>query len=532
MKTKFKSTLRAARDSFSGAVFAGVVLLITSSAQAQNLFVSTYTSSGTIYEFTPDGAQSTYVSGLPYSEGLAFDSAGNLFVGIQNLGKIYKYTPGGVQSTFASGLNGSWGLAFDRAGNLFEADALSGHIYKYTSGGARSTFASGLNGPSGLAFDNAGDLFETDLGSGNIYEFTPGGARSTFATGLYRPNALAFNSAGNLFEADFASGNIYEFTPDGVQSTFAAGLPAPVELAFQGKLLPVPEPSALGLLAVGATAFLIRRRRNLAADLNPNQKPSVPSNRNFRVIPRRLLAGLTVLAGCALAHSSPVSIVAPNGLTGTEGNIDLGAPFSVAGTMRYQQVYTASQFGAIGTGGGMITGIAFRPDGVYGKAFTHTIANIRIDLATTTAGPGGLSLTFANNVGADDTTVFNGSLTLSSTFTGPAGGPKNFDILIPLTTPFYYNPAAGNLLLDIRNFSSGNSGGNLIPQLDATSANPTLVGRVEAYDASATSAPYSFYEDTWGLVTQFTATPVPEPATWGLLCVAALLVGRRGIAKA
>ena len=332
--------------------------------------------------------------------------------------------------------------------------------------------------------------------------------------------------AQNLFVG--SGGNILEFTPGGVESTFASGLSGPLGLAFQ----PVPEPSALGLLAVGATAFLIRRRRNLAADLNPNQKPSVPSNRNFRVIPRRLLAGLTVLAGCALAHSSPVSIVAPNGLTGTEGNIDLGAPFSVAGTMRYQQVYTASQFGAIGTGGGMITGIAFRPDGVYGKAFTHTIANIRIDLATTTAGPGGLSLTFANNVGANDTTVFNGSLTLSSTFTGPAGGPKNFDILIPLTTPFYYNPAAGNLLLDIRNFSSGNSGGNLIPQLDATSANPTLVGRVEAYDASATSAPYSFYEDTWGLVTQFTATPVPEPATWGLLCVAALLVGRRGIAKA
>jgi hypothetical protein len=407
MKTKFKSTLRAARDSFSGAVFAGVVLLITSSAQAQNLFVG---------------------------------------------------------------------------------DA-SGNIYEYTPGGARSTFASGLNGPWGLAFNSAGDLFVVEGGY---------------------------------------SGNIYEFTPGGVESTFASGLSGPLGLAFQ----PVPEPSALGLLAVGATAFLVRRRRNLAADLNPNQKPSVPSNRNFRVIPRRLLAGLTVLAGCALAHGSTVSIVAPNGLTGTEGNIDNTYPFSVAETMRYQQVYAASQFGAIAAGGGMITGIAFRPDAVYGNAFTHTIANIGIDLSMTTAGPGGLSLTFANNVGANDTTVFNGSLTLSSAFTGPAGGPKNFDILIPLTTPFYYNPAAGNLLLDIRNFSSGNSGGNLISALDATSANPTLVGRVYAFDASATSAPNSFDEDTLGLVTQFTATPVPEPATWGLLCVVALLVGRRGIAKA
>jgi hypothetical protein len=255
---------------------------------------------------------------------------------------------------------------------------------------------------------------------------------------------------------------------------------------------------------------------------------NTPSNPHCRLILRRLLVGLIVLGGCALADGSTVYTVAPNGLTGAEGNWDNGYPFSVGGTMRYQQVYTASQFGVFATGGAMITEIAFRPDAVYGSAFTHTIPNIRVDLSTTTAGPGGLSLTFADNVGADDTTVFNGSLTLSSAFTGPAGGPKDFDIVIPLTAPFYYNPAAGNLLLDIRNFSSGNSGGYIIPELDATTADPTLVGRVYAFDVSAASAPYSFQEDTCGLVAQFTATPVPEPATWELLCVTALLVARRG----
>jgi hypothetical protein len=46
-----------------------------------------------------------------------------------------------------------------------------------------------------------------------------------------------------------------------VRSTFASGLNHPADLAFQ----PVPEPSALGLLAIGGTALLVRRRRNLAA---------------------------------------------------------------------------------------------------------------------------------------------------------------------------------------------------------------------------------------------------------------------------
>jgi hypothetical protein len=67
-------------------------------------------------------------------------------------------------------------------------------------------------------------------------------------------------------ETDLGGGNIYEFTPGGTQSTFASGLELPEGLAFQGETLPVPEPSALGLPAVGATALLVfRRRRNLAA---------------------------------------------------------------------------------------------------------------------------------------------------------------------------------------------------------------------------------------------------------------------------
>ena len=64
---------------------------------------------------------------------------------------ICEFTPGGTRSTFASGLNEPFGLAFDSAGNLFVAD-LSGNIYEFTPDGTRSTFASGLATPEFLAF--------------------------------------------------------------------------------------------------------------------------------------------------------------------------------------------------------------------------------------------------------------------------------------------------------------------------------------------------------------------------------------------
>ncbi len=77
-------------------------------------------------------------------------SAQNLFVSVYSSGNIYEYTPGGAQSTFASAPTTSQQLAFNSAGDLFEANASSDNIYEFTPGGVQSTFASGLDQPSAL----------------------------------------------------------------------------------------------------------------------------------------------------------------------------------------------------------------------------------------------------------------------------------------------------------------------------------------------------------------------------------------------
>jgi hypothetical protein len=69
---------------------------------------------GQVYEFTPNGVQSTFAAGLADPENLAFNSAGDLFVSCID-GYIYEITPNGVRSTFATVGSGDalFGIAFE-----------------------------------------------------------------------------------------------------------------------------------------------------------------------------------------------------------------------------------------------------------------------------------------------------------------------------------------------------------------------------------------------------------------------------------
>ncbi len=221
-------------------------------------------------------------------------------------------------------------------------------------------------------------------------------------------------------------------------------------------------------------------------------------------------------AGAALGSGA---FVVPGTDAATEGNSSNGLPFNITAiavtSERYQQVYGSSAFGDTPI---LITGIDFRPDGTFGSAFSSTIPSIQIDLSETSAAVDALSLTFANNVGADDVTVFpESSLSLSSTDTGPAGGPEAFDIHIQFTTPFLYDPTSGNLLLDVRVFAGAST-----TQFDADDTNGDVISRVYTI-ASGVSSAAADGADTIGLVTQFDFgdTSVPEPST-ALLSAAGL----------
>jgi hypothetical protein len=183
---------------------------------AGNLFVGT--GNGSIFKLTPDGKRSTFASGLQ-PEHLAFDRSGNLFVSDRNNQSILKLTLDGKKSTFAIGIKDPVDLTFDDKSNLFVLDSGSNSIFRFTPDGKQSTFASGLTHPVDLAIDRGGNLFVT-ASDGTIFKFTPDGIKTTFFSKMGWPHAMAIDGAGNLFVGDMDNHLILKFTPDGEKSTF------------------------------------------------------------------------------------------------------------------------------------------------------------------------------------------------------------------------------------------------------------------------------------------------------------------------
>ena len=182
-----------------------------------------------------------------YPEGVAVDSAGNVYVADRDNDEIRKITASGVVTTLAgsAGLSGSsdgtgsaarfdwpWGVAVDSAGNVYVADKFNDEIREITPAGVVTTLAgsAGQQGssdgtgsaarfyrPEGVAVDSAGNVYVGDYFNDEIREITPAGVVTTLAgsagqtgssdgTGtaarFYLPEGVAVDSVGNVYVAD------------------------------------------------------------------------------------------------------------------------------------------------------------------------------------------------------------------------------------------------------------------------------------------------------------------------------------------
>ena len=187
--------------------------------------------------------------------GVAFDTAGNLYVTELDNSRVRKVSPEGTISTVAGGgqneprpvdgipaaeaqLADVSFLTLSGAGDLFVTGFFSNRLWKVSAEGWITTLQDQITGPTGVAVDAAGNLFIADHGRDRVQRITADGSISTMAGGGKKPPATAdggpaneaqlndpfdvtVDVAGNLYIAQEFEHRVRRVSPDGIITTVA-----------------------------------------------------------------------------------------------------------------------------------------------------------------------------------------------------------------------------------------------------------------------------------------------------------------------
>jgi len=207
--------------------------------------------------------------------------------------------------------------------------------------------------------------------------------------------------------------------------------------------------------------------------------------------------------------------VVPGNLANVEGNSSMAEPFNST-TFRFQQVFDASQFAFVGGATARIDSISFRIDGASTNNVILFFGGGSAVLSTTQKSPDALSATFADNPGPDAVTIWSGAFSFGGDPV-PGGPPYPLIETFQGTTPFFYVPSRGNLLLDI----AAAGGRAFLPgSLDAQLTVGDSVSRVFSVDGNSSSG----VSDSLGLITSFEITVIPEPRDLTLWLSGAIII--------
>jgi uncharacterized protein (TIGR03437 family) len=222
-----------------------------------------------INSFSGDGGAAA-VAQVNTPAGMAYDTAGNLYVADSANHRVRKISPAGVITTVAGNvlpgfsgdggpataaqLNTPTGVAVDLAGNLFIADSVNNRIRKVFPNGTIGTvagngnaaffgdggnaLAAALHAPQGVAVDTGGNVYVADTLDHRVRKIDGGGTITTVAGNdgsLNLPAAVAADAAGNLYIADRGDGKVRKLAANtGALTVVADGGMAPRGAAADG----------------------------------------------------------------------------------------------------------------------------------------------------------------------------------------------------------------------------------------------------------------------------------------------------------
>jgi DNA-binding beta-propeller fold protein YncE len=235
---------------------------------AGNLYVANYISNS-LSKFDSQGnylPAESIAMGLNFSLGVAVDASGFIYVSNESSARLRKFdAAGNLLATSVTG-NTPTALAFDNAGTLRVANRTGNTIASYDTNLnlLSGTISTELNRPRGLAIDTSGNIYAANAFTDDISKFSGSGSylgRIGNSTNMNNPYGLAFDSEGYLYVANELSRTIAKFSPTGsFVTSWATGAVSPRFIAFH--FTPVPEPGTMALGAIAMVAAVLAKRRS------------------------------------------------------------------------------------------------------------------------------------------------------------------------------------------------------------------------------------------------------------------------------
>ncbi len=411
-----------------------LVFLFASAAPALGAYIVGTLAGPAVASGDADGSGST--ARFDWPQGVAVDSAGNLFVADSFNHTVRKITPAGAVTTVAgtAGVAGSAdgtgsaarfaypsAIAIDSADTVYVADSGNHTIRVISPAGVVQTLA-GLAGsrgsadgaasvarfdfPEGVAVDAAGVVYVSDSGNHTIRVIAVGGAVSTLAgaagqagnadgTGAVarfdHPFGIAVDAGGTLFVADHGNHTIRTVDPAGVVATFAgtAGVAGDTDGTGAAARFSMPKGLVIdvagNLLVADFGNHTVRAVTSTAVVTTVAGKPGSWGSADGDSATARLLfpGGVAVDTGgsayIADSGNHAVRKVAPGGaVTTLAGKSGMGTDDGTGPQARFFLPYGI----AVGS-----SGTVFVAD-----TYNHTIRSVSpVGVVTTLAGTGGLS---------------------------------------------------------------------------------------------------------------------------------------------
>ncbi len=167
----------------------------------------------------------------------------------------------------------------------------------------------------------------------------------------------------------------------------------------------------------------------------------------------RLLSPLAV-GLLAAAATAQLQVVIPAGAATRAGNTSNAFPWgnnaSAWGGLRLMCVYDAANFTSQNINGPiLINQLKWRPDNNAGAVAGGTYPTATVQLSTAPIDYTAVTTNYATNHGANVVTAYSGPVVHTATPGAAGWTTSSWCVDIALTTPFLYDPSAGDLVIDV-----------------------------------------------------------------------------------